>query len=269
MLDLEIQDEFPFCPSSGPTVTNTCMRFTHSFDVVDGHATEMLSRWTGETLDSTCLAKKTVQPLKHTESASAVGRNQLSTFADMWYAGRISARGKWDGIHECGPEPHGQRPQKEWLWNEQTRGWDKNPAYFTQNIPQPAPTQKVKWRGLLWLGAAVLVAGYLINAWSPTRNEDRTNRENSSSPTTSANGDGTVRAALERAAVTPEAVTALGLVGDETGYGICKSTPMNQEQRENFAYAIVLLCREISAGDTSWEESVNEDLYGGAAVSDA
>lgn len=165
--------------------------------------------------------------------------------------------------------PDGQRPQKEWLWNEQTRGWDKNPAYLTQNVPQPAPARKINWRGLVWLAAGVLVAVYLINAWSPARNEDRTNQENSSSPTTSANDDGTVRAALERAAVTPEMVSALGIVGDETGYGISKSTPTNQEQRENFAYAIVLLCREIAAGETSWEDSVYEDVFSGAAAFDA
>lgn len=165
--------------------------------------------------------------------------------------------------------PDEQRPQKQWLWNEQTRGWDKNPAYLTQNVPQPAPAQKINWRGLVWLAAAVLVAVYLINAWSPARNEDRTNQENSSSPTTSANDDGTVLAALERAAVTPEMVTALRIVGDYTGYGISKSTPTNQEQRENFAYAIGLLCREISAGETSWEESINEDIFSGAASSDA
>lgn len=133
----------------------------------------------------------------------------------------------------------------------------------------PRPPRKVNWRGLLWLAAAVLVAVYLINAWSPARNEDRHNQENSSSPTTSANDVGTVRAAFERAGVTPEMVTALGLVGDETGYGISTSAPMNQEQRENFAYAIVLLCREISAGATSWDSSVNEDVFSGAASSDA
>ncbi|WP_154606726.1 hypothetical protein [Rhodococcus sp. AQ5-07] len=165
--------------------------------------------------------------------------------------------------------PDGQKPQKEWLWNEQTKGWDKNPAYLAQNVPQPPPAQKVNWHGLVWLAAAVLVAVYLINAWSPARNEDRHSQENSSSPTTWANDDGTVLAALERAAVTPEMVTALGIVGDETGYGISKSTPTNQDQRENFAYAIVLLCREISAGETSWEESVSKDVFSGATASDA
>jgi len=64
-------------------------------------------------------------------------------------------------------------------------------------------------------------------------------------------------------------VTALGIVGDEAGYGISKSVPMNQEQREDFAYAIVLLCRDIGAGETSWENSLNEDLFSGAELSDA
>ncbi|MFF1555786.1 hypothetical protein ACFVX3_32720 [Rhodococcus erythropolis] len=78
-----------------------------------------------------------------------------------------------------------------------------------------------------------------------------------------------MRAALERAGVTQEMVTALGIVGDETGYGISTSVPMNQEQREDFAYAIVLLCRDIGAGEMSWENSVNEDVFSGAELSDA
>ena len=176
--------------------------------------------------------------------------------------------------------PGGQRPQREWLWNEQRRGWDTNPAYVAQHAPSPASAEKVNWRGLLWLAAAVVVAAYLLNAWSTARNEDRhsqegstspagTTSENSFSPTTSAESDGTVRAALERAGVTPGMVTALGIVGDEVGYGISKSVPMNQEQREDFAYAIVLLCRDIGGGETSWENSLNEDLFSGAELSDA
>lgn len=176
--------------------------------------------------------------------------------------------------------PGGQRPQQEWLWNEQRRGWDRNPAYVAQSTPSPASAGKTNWRGLLWLAAAVVVAAYLLNAWSTARNEDRHSQEgstgpadatseNSFSPTTSAKSDGTVRAALERAGVTPGMVTALGIVGDEAGYGISKSVPMNQEQREDFAYAIVLLCRDIGAGETSWENSLNEDLFSGAELSDA
>ena len=176
--------------------------------------------------------------------------------------------------------PGGQRPQREWLWNEQRRGWDRNPAYVPQHASSPASAGKVNWRGLLWLAAAVVVAAYLLNAWSTTRVEDRhsqegstapagTNSENSFSLTTSAESDGTVRAALERAGVTPGMVTALGIVGDEAGYGISKSAPMNQEQREDFAYAIVLLCRDIGGGETSWENSLNEDLFSGAELSDA
>ncbi|MFF1947024.1 hypothetical protein ACFVWF_33350 [Rhodococcus qingshengii] len=176
--------------------------------------------------------------------------------------------------------PGGQRPQREWLWNEQRRGWDRNPAYVAQHAPSPASAGKVNWRGLLWLAAAVVVAAYLLNAWSTARNEDRhsqegstspagTTSENYFSPTTSAESDGTVRAALERAGVTPGMVTALGIVGGEVGYGISKSVPMNQEQREDFAYAIVLLCRDIGGGETSWENSLNEDLFSGAELSDA
>lgn len=176
--------------------------------------------------------------------------------------------------------PGGQRPQQEWLWNEQRRGWDRNPAYVAQNAPSPTSEGKANWRGLLWLAAAVVVAAYLLNAWSTARNEDRhsqegstapadTVSENSFSPTTSAESDGTMRAALQRAGVTQEMVTALGIVGDETGYGISTSVPMNQEQREDFAYAIVLLCRDIGAGETSWENSVNEDVFSGAELSDA
>ncbi|ANQ75588.1 hypothetical protein [Rhodococcus qingshengii] len=176
--------------------------------------------------------------------------------------------------------PGGQRPQQEWLWNEQRRGWDRNPAYVAQHASSPASAGKVNWRGLLWLAAAVVVAAYLLNAWSTARNEDRhsqegstapadTVSENSFSPITSAGSDGSVRAALERAGVTPGMVTALGIVGDEAGYGISKSVPMNQEQREDFAYAIVLLCRDIGAGETSWENSLNEDLFSGAELSDA
>ncbi len=176
--------------------------------------------------------------------------------------------------------PGGQRPQREWLWNEQRRGWDRNPAYVAQHASSPASAGKVNWRGLLWLAAAVVVAAYLLNAWSTARNEDRhspegstapagATSENSFSPITSAESDGTVRAALERAGVTQEMVTALGIVGDETGYGISTSVPMNQKQREDYAYAIVLLCRDIGAGETSWENSVNEDVFSGAGLSDA
>ncbi len=64
-------------------------------------------------------------------------------------------------------------------------------------------------------------------------------------------------------------VAALAVVGDETGYGVSKSTPMNQEQREGFAYAIVLLCREVAAGETTWEQSVSADVFSGAEPADA
>ncbi|MEV0947216.1 hypothetical protein [Rhodococcus sp. NPDC049939] len=69
--------------------------------------------------------------------------------------------------------------------------------------------------------------------------------------------------------MTQEMVAALGAVGDETGYGISKSTPMTQVQREGLAYAVMLLCRDVAAGETSWDQSINDDVFGGAEWADA
>lgn len=183
------------------------------------------------------------------------------------------------------PHNRGQGPQQAWLWNERSRGWDKNPAYIAQNSPPPGPRRK-KWP---WVPGLVLLFVIVVSVAANSESLEegyRDARSDSNASTSStgsvaptepaptsqaagATGDDSIRVALEQAGVSTDMVAALGVVGDETGYGISKSTPMNQEQREGFAYAIMLLCREIAAGETSWEQSVSEDVFSGAERADA
>ncbi|MFC9356552.1 hypothetical protein ACFTZB_08215 [Rhodococcus sp. NPDC057014] len=85
----------------------------------------------------------------------------------------------------------------------------------------------------------------------------------STSPTAE---DGSIAAALEQAGATPEMVDAMGVVAEETGY---IPAPSDLQQRQEFTYLIVLLCRDISSGATTWENSINEDIFHGAATEDA
>lgn len=186
------------------------------------------------------------------------------------------------------PKDGARGAEQAWIWDEGAQGWEKNPAYIASGTPLPSPQQQKKWPWIVGLVLLLVIGGAIIGnseSFQDGYRDARGSEDTSTGAVTATSvapspratssaslppaGDGSVRAALEQAGVGPDMVAALAVVGDETGYGVSKSTPMDEEQREGFAYAIVLLCRDIAAGETTWEQSVNADVFSGAELTDA
>ncbi|MGY2005295.1 hypothetical protein [Blastococcus sp. SYSU DS1024] len=64
-------------------------------------------------------------------------------------------------------------------------------------------------------------------------------------------------------------VRQLGAMADITGYGLSPGNPLPFEQAQGFAVAIIDRCDEVSSGQITWSDAVNEDVGDGAPVSDA
>lgn len=79
---------------------------------------------------------------------------------------------------------------------------------------------------------------------------------------------GSLADALHAAGVSDGAVHALAVVGQASGY-LWRSRAFTQEEAQTFAYVAVNECREITRGEKSWDDLVEEALADGTARTDA
>lgn len=64
-------------------------------------------------------------------------------------------------------------------------------------------------------------------------------------------------------------IDELGRMADVYGYGLSPGSPLSYEQAIEFAYAVSLTCDFLDSGAMTFNESVREDIQGGAPPSDA
>lgn len=70
---------------------------------------------------------------------------------------------------------------------------------------------------------------------------------------------------LKNAGINPTMVNTLGALGDVLGYGISPDVAMTYEQRQSFAVAIVIVCRDIRAGRDTWTHEIASDISSGGS----
>jgi hypothetical protein len=85
----------------------------------------------------------------------------------------------------------------------------------------------------------------------------------------SVGGDPELGAYLAGRGVDDSLVRRLGAMADMTGYGLSPGNPLPFEQAQGFAVAIIDRCNQVSSGQITWNEAVNEDVIDGAPVSHA
>jgi hypothetical protein len=92
-------------------------------------------------------------------------------------------------------------------------------------------------------------------------------------PTASLGGSGgsdtSIADALQVAGVSDDLVRQLGVVASETGYGLGRGDALPFDTAQNFAYMMVLTCREIASGSLTYASSQAQAVADGAAESDA
>lgn len=66
-----------------------------------------------------------------------------------------------------------------------------------------------------------------------------------------------------------DVIVRLGRAADAYGYGLGPGTTLDYEQATNFAYAVSLVCDGWRSGESTFQDSVDEDVASGAPLSDA
>ncbi|WP_460735717.1 hypothetical protein [Nocardioides ginkgobilobae] len=104
---------------------------------------------------------------------------------------------------------------------------------------------------------------------TPKPSPKPTPRPESNNGSGSSGGDGSVATELAEFGYTRSDVVALGLIADDTGYGLSPGTPLPYDMAENFAYVIALSCRDLDRGRTTVGALIDDDVSMGAPPSQA
>lgn len=121
-----------------------------------------------------------------------------------------------------------------------------------------------RWPSYLVVGG-LLLAG--CSTQSKTNGVESVVTATEAAPTPSASDDSLERA-LQLAGVTEQAIGRLADVAKSTGY-VSSEVTREGESGRSFAYMAVLECREVQAGDKTWEGSYEEAVTTGADPADA
>lgn len=128
---------------------------------------------------------------------------------------------------------------------------------------------------VLCLASALLLGGCWGEVKPGGLSDDPTPRPSqaaeSARPTNEASdaGDTSVVDFLREAGIDDALVNRLGEVGDANGYGIDSDTATTLEQRRGFAVVQVGTCRDVAAGEQTWEGVRADDVENGASDAQA
>lgn len=145
--------------------------------------------------------------------------------------------------------------------------------------PPPPGTAGSGRRGwlvaVLVLGAVLAIAG-IVGGDSETPSTAAENEDaaattlSEAAPSTAAEDEDTsVQDFLDAAGVGAALVRRLGEVAGDTGYGLTRGVPMEDESARGFAMIQVTTCRELASGYRTLEEIVASDIANGAPEGDA